>query len=297
LPEKLFDFIESFLGKVKISSSEKINFRYNLKSNFTNASNYTNRMQILSYSAAKIGNENLENQMYHSARLWYTKFSMYRGIILNASINYNKKIKGIKNEVLLNGINQLRHPILLDNPEENWNISAGIRKSLNKITLKFRGSSQISNYTQILNQDTFKNKSNSQNLKFEVSTNFKKWPNFGIGYSKRFSELKSPNTTSKFTFEEPFINLEYNFLNNFYLKADYNQTTFKDQNGHKNKYEIANAELEYHQEDSLWSFKIKGTNLLGVDYKNDTNISDFITSERRTYIMPRIWLFTVVYKL
>lgn len=289
--------LPDFLGKVKISSSEKINFRYNLKSNFTNASNYTNRMQILSYNTAKIGNENLENQLYHSARLWYTKFSMYRGIILNASINYNKKIKGIKNEVILNGINQLRHPILLDNPEENWNISAGVRKSLNKITLKFNGTGQFSNYTQILNQESFNNKSNSQNLKFEVSTNFKKWPNFDIGYSKRFSELKSPNTTSKFTFEEPFINVEYNFLNDFYLKADYMQTTFRDQSGHKNKYEIANAELEYHQEDSLWSFKIKGTNILGVDYKNDTNILDFITSENRTYILPKIWMFTVVYKL
>ena len=289
--------LPDFLGKVKISSSEKINFRYNLKSNFTNASNYTNRIQILSYSTAKIGNENIENQLYHSARLWYTKFSMYRGIILNASVNYNKKIKGIKNEVILSGINQLRHPILLDNPEENWNISAGVRKSLNKITLKFNGTGQFSNYTQILNQESFNNKSNSQNLKFEVSTNFKKLPNIDIGYSKRFSELKTPNTSSKFTFEEPFVNLEYNFLNDFYLKADYNQTTFRDPNGNKNKYKIANAELEYHQEDSMWSFKIKGTNILGVDYKNDTNISDFITSENRTYILPRIWLFTIVYKL
>ena len=289
--------LPDFLAKIKISASEKINLGYNLKSKFTGVSNYANRMQIQSYSTAKIGNEELENELYHAIRLGYTKFSMYRGIILNASVNYNKKLKGIKNETILNGINRLYHPILLDNPEDRWMISAGIRKSLNKVTLKFNGSSQLSKYTQILNQETYKNKSNSHNLKLEFSTNFKKWPNLDVGYSKRFSKLITPTTESNYTFDEPFINLEYNFLNDFYLKADYIRTTFNDNTDHKNTYEMANAELEYHKEDSMWSFKIKGTNILGIDYKNDTYISEFITSESRTYIMPRIWLFTVVYKL
>jgi len=289
--------LPDFLAKLKISASEKINLRYNLKSRFTGVSNYANRMQIQSYSTAKIGNEALENELYHAVRLWYTKFSMYRGIILNASVSYNKKLKGIKNETLLSGINRLYHPVLLDNPEDRWMISAGIRKSLNKVTLKFNGNSQLSKYTQILNQETYKNKSNSHNLKLELSTNFKKWPNFDVGYSKRFSKLITPTTESNYTFDEPFINLEYNFLNDFYFKADYIRTTFKDNTDHKNTYEMANAELEYHKEDSMWSFKIKGTNILGIDYKNDTYISEFITSESRTYIMPRIWLFTVVYKL
>lgn len=289
--------LPDFLSTIKISSSEKINFRYNLKSNFSNASNYANKLQILSYNSAKLGNENLENQLYHWARLWYAKFSMYRSLMMNVSINYKKKVKGIKNEVILNGINQLRYPILLDNPETNWNFSGGIRKGINKVTLKFNGSSQFSKYTQVLNENTYENSSISHRMRFEISTNFKKYPNFDIGFSKRFSELKSPNSITKFTFEEPFINLEYNFLNNFYLKADYNKTTFRDQFGHKNKYEMTNAELEYHQEDSMWSFKISSTNILGIDYKNDTNISDYIVSENRTYIMPRIWLFTITYKL
>ncbi|RUA28262.1 MAG: carboxypeptidase-like regulatory domain-containing protein [Bacteroidetes bacterium] len=289
--------LPDFLAKIKISASEKINLRYNLKSRFSGVSNYANRMQIQSYSTAKIGNEQLENELYHAVRLWYTKFSMYRGIILNASISYNKKLKGIKNETVLSGINRLYHPILLDHPEDSWMISAGVRKSLNKFTLKFNGSSNFSNYTQILNTDIYKNKSNSHRLKLELSTNFKKWPNLDIGYSKRFNKLITPTIESNYTFDEPYINLEYNFLNDFYFKADYMRTSFKDNTDHKNIYEIANAELEYHREDSMWSFKIKGTNILGVDYKNDTRISGFITSENRTYILPRIWLFTIVYKI
>ncbi len=289
--------LPDFLAKLKISASEKINLRYNLKSRFTGVSNFANRMQIQSYSAARIGNEQLENELYHALRLWYTKFSMYRGIILNASISYNKKIDGIRNETLLSGINRLYHPVLLDNPQDSWMLSGGIRKSLNKVTLKFNASSQLSKYTQLLNSESFENKSNSHNLKLEFSTNFKKWPNFDVGYSKRFNKLITPTTTSNYTFDEPFINLEYNFLESFYLKADYIRTAFKDDSGNKNVYEMANAELEYHQEDSMWSFKIKGTNMLGIDYKNDTFISDFSTRESNTYIMPRIWLFTVVYKL
>lgn len=289
--------LPDFLSKIKISSSQKINLKYNLKSNFTNVENYANRMQILSYNSVKIGNGNLENQLYHSARLWYSNFSMFRSLILNASINFNKKINGIREEVLLNGINQLRHPVLLDNPETNWVFSGGLRKGIKNFTFKFDGKSQFSEYEQRINLESFKNKSNSHNLKFTFSSNFKKWPNFDIGYAKRFSELVTPNSISKYTFDEPFIKVNYNFLNNFFIKADYNSTIFSDDNGNRNSYEIANAQLEYHKEDSMWSFKVSGSNILGVTYKNDTYISDFITSENRIYIMPRIWMFSIVYKL
>lgn len=289
--------LPDFLSKIKISSSEKINFKYNLRSNFSNVENYAKRMQIISYNAAQFGNENLENQLYHAARLWYTKLSMFRSLILNASIDFNKKITGIRQEVLLNGINQLRHPILLDNPETNWVFSGGFRKGIKNLTFKFNGKSRFSEYDQRINLESFKNKSNSHELKFVLSTKFKKWPNFDIGYTKRFSQLKTPNSNSKYSFDEPFINLNYNFLNNFFLKADYNRVVFSDNNDNINRYDIANALLEYHKEDSMWSFKLTGTNIFGTTFKNDIYISDFITSEKRVYIMPRIWMFSIVYKL
>ena len=67
---------------------------------------------LRSYNSVFRGNENLENELYHSARLWYTKFSLYRGIILNGGIRYNRKIESVKNAVVLEGINFYSSPIL-----------------------------------------------------------------------------------------------------------------------------------------------------------------------------------------
>jgi len=290
-------WLPDFLTKVDFSKSEHLNFKYNLKSSFADAPNYANQFQLVRYNALSRGNENLENELFHSARLWYTKFSLYRGIIMSGSIDFNKKIKSIRNRIQLQDVNQFTSPFLTDNPETTWSFRANIRKKIGKFTAKLKSDFRFSDYLQEVNNQTSENKSDTKNFGLELATNFKKLPNIEIGYNKSFSKFLSSNSTSKFTNENPYINLEYDFLNGFTLLADYSNTNYIDNNDQKNRYEVANASLFYQKEDSAWGFKVSGTNILGVDFKNRNSFSDFIISDDKTFILPRIWLFTITYKL
>jgi hypothetical protein len=62
-------------------------------------------------------------------------------------------------------------------------------------------------------------------------------------------------------------------------------------------YEIANATLSYKQENSAWSYKIKAQNLLNTQFKQSNGFSDYLISDTKTFILPRIIMFSVGYNL
>ena len=64
-----------------------------------------------------------------------------------------------------------------------------------------------------------------------------------------------------------------------------------------NNYQLANTTVSYKNENSAWSFKIDAQNLLDVKYKRQNSFSSYIISDTKTYILPRIIMFTVGYNL
>ena len=83
------------------------------------------------------------------------------------------------------------------------------------------------------------------------------------------------------------------FLNGVFSKSNYQNKTL----GQKNVYEIANATLSYKQENSAWSYKIKAQNLLNTQFKQSNGFSDYLISDTKTFILPRIIMFSVGYNL
>ena len=65
----------------------------------------------------------------------------------------------------------------------------------------------------------------------------------------------------------------------------------------KNTYEIANATLSYKNEDSAWSYKIMAQNMFNTQFKQSNRFSDFIVSDSRTFILPRIIMLSIEYNL
>lgn len=79
----------------------------------------------------------------------------------------------------------------------------------------------------------------------------------------------------------------------FYRQSDYQNKTLEQ----KNTYEIANATLSYKGENSAWSYKIMAQNMLNAQFKQSNSFSDFLISDLRTFILPRIVLFNIGYNL
>ncbi len=293
-----FSLLPNFTAKYSFYKSEKLQFNYALKNRFGKTSQFMNNYTLLNYNSVYKGNSNLEFTNYHTARLLYTKFNLYKNIIISASVGYNKKKETIKNEIILHGANKFLTPILFEYPETNWNFRGDIYKRYGKFKIRFTGRFDISDYRQLIDNRLSQNKNVSQYFNTSLSTNFKQAPNIKIGYNLKLSEYKSSAIKSNYTTKEPFVELDYDFLNGFIFKADYYKNTFKNKTlAQKDSYELANVSLFYQKEDSVWGFEIRANNLLNINYKRSNNINEFLISDIKTYILPRVVLFTVSYKL
>lgn len=290
--------LPDFLLKVEFNKSKKIELNYNLKTNFANASQLANRFYLQSYNSVFKGNETLENELYHSARLSYSRFSLYRGLMLHASANYTKKVKGFRNSVNFDGINRFLTTELLDNPNESWNVRSSLRKRIKKIRYNISGSYHDSKFTQSINDSFVQNRNNNYSFDVGIETLFDNLPTFEIGFKRSIGKYTSSNANSRFVTNEPYVNIDYDFLKGFVFNFDYTHYNYQNEAQKiNNKYNIANAIVSYQKEDSPWLFKLTTQNLFNTTFKQNNSFSDYLISDTKTYVMPRVILFSIGYKL
>ncbi len=290
--------LPDFLMKIAFNKSKKIQFNYNLKTNFSNASKLANRFYLQSYNSVFRGNSTLENELFHSARIRYSRFSLYRGLMLTASASYTKKIKGFRNAVNFDDINRFLTIQMLDNPNEDWSLRTSLRKRIKNIRYKVGGNYNNSSYLQSINNSFVTNKNRNYSFNVGAETLFDNLPNIEVGYKRTVGNYISSNSTSKFVTNEPFINIDYDFLKGFIFSFDYIHYKYQNKRqGINNNYEIANSTLSYRKEDGAWSFKLTSQNLFNTKFKQNNRFSDYVISDTKTHILPRIIMFSIGYNL
>ena len=278
------------------NNSEKLSFNYKLNNSFPEVNQLANQYSLQSYNSVFKGNALLENERYHAASLSYTKMSMYRGIMISAFANFNKKVKTTRNVIELDGINQFSTPFLLNNPETNYRFYGSVTKKVYRFSLKVNGSLSWFNYVQTLNNITTTNDRNNQNVGVSLKTSYKKWPDFSVGYDKGFSQFAGI-TTSDFSSDTFNSDFEINFLKYWIFKFEYENVKNTNYANQSNYFDIANSSLRYQKKNSPFGFEFSVSNLLDIKAKNNYSFSDFIISQRQTFVLPRIFLFSVSYKL
>ncbi len=283
--------------KYEFKRSEKIILKYQLKSSFTDATKYANRFYLLNFNSLMKGNSSLENELAHTASLRYYKFSLYKNIIINSILRYSRKITNIRNEYQLQGIDQYLVPVMTSNPETNWNLNVNIRKGISDFYVKVKTYLSLSEYQQRINEQSLNTQSIIQNYSIILGTRFDKHPNIDIGFDNRISNYTSNTSQSRYTTNEPFVELHYDFLKGFILKADYKKTIFKNDTQTTTTYEFANASLFYQKEDSPFGFEIEAKNLLNVTHKSSSSFNSFMISENQTFVLPMLVVFKLSYKL
>lgn len=290
--------LPEFEGNYEVNSSEKLKLKYSLNASFADASNYANRLRLLSFNRLFQGNEDLENQLYHSAFLSYYKFSLFKGLFINGSINYTKRERSVRNTTILEGIDQINTAIYTSLPEETFGFSGSFSKKLGDFKLTLQSNATLSDYKRIINSEIVNYESLNYGYTFKTETSFKDLPNIEIGLENRFSEFQSDNFTNDFIQLNPYVNLEYDFLNGFIFKSDYSYNYYENEgNNEVNRFQIGNVSLYYNKEDSPWGFEIDVDNIFDISFKNRNSFSQFIVTDQRIYLQPRTALFKISYKL
>jgi hypothetical protein len=290
--------LPELLVKWDIKDSEKITLKYTMKSRFSNASFYANRLRVLEFNSLYRGNNNLENSLTHNTSLTYYKYKLLKGIFINAGIHYNRKVKSIRNQVIIEGINQINTSIYTDLPEDIVSINASFSKKINKIKYTLSANSSLLNYSRLINNNL--EDYNSKNIYYVLSaeTYFKKFPNLELGISHLFTNFSSNGSDNKFSQVNPYAILEYSFFSGFLLNADYKFNYYENkQNNEFNTFQLGNISLYYNKEDSPWAYEIKAGNIFDAQYKNKNSFSQFIINDTKSFIQPRTILFKISYKL
>ncbi len=293
-----WNLLPDFNAEIKFNNAKKLKINYQLKTNFSNVSKLANRFYLQSYNAVFKGNEFLENELFHSGDISYSIFSLYRGLTFLVRANYIKKIKGYRNSVNFDGINRFLSYELIDNPSENLSLNVNLRKKIKQIRYKLRGSYDTNNYLQNINNNFTTNKSTNYSLEFGAETLFNDFPLVEIGYKRTIGSYVSSNSVSEFITNKPFINIDFHFFNAFVLNFDYEYYDYQNEiQKLNNTYELANASLLYQKENSPWTFRFEAQNLLDAKFKRSNSFSDYLISDTKTFIMPRVLLFSIGYKL
>lgn len=171
-----------------------------------------------------------------------------------------------------------------------------VSKKIYRFNLKLNTNLSWFNYLQSVNNVPTSNDRNNQSVGLTFKTAYKKWPNFSIGYNKGYSQFNGL-TKSNFESDEFTSDLEFTFKKFFTFRIDYENLKNTDNLNQINFYDIANTSLRYQKKNSPFGFEVFVNNLLDNKLKNDYSFSDFIISERSTFVLPRVVMFSVSYKL
>jgi hypothetical protein len=60
---------------------------------------------------------------------------------------------------------------------------------------------------------------------------------------------------------------------------------------------MENTSLFYQKKDSEWSFEVEVSNVFDTKFKQQSSFSDFLITDQCTFILPRMVMLKVSYKL
>lgn len=283
-------------ARLQFKSSESLRFNYSISTQFSDINKIAEGYMLTNYKSLTRGNMALENALYHRYSLSYFSFSMFSFTNVHASVNYTKKVDGIKNNTELLGVDRISYPVNSNLADETLSASFRYGKTYSKLKTNFRASVSNSIFNNIVNNRQINSKILSHNYQASMASKFRDAPNFEIGYQKLFSEYSNTGSTT----DRPFANMEIGFLKNFILTADYSYYNYKnDENTIENTYSFLNAHLYYQQKNSKWEFKISADNLTNNTSMNTDRYNEISNSNSTTlyFIQPRLYLFSVKYNL
>lgn len=273
--------------------SESITLDYQMQASFTDVNNMALGAIFQSYNSLFLGNNQLENALYHSTSLRYFSYSMYNFTTIFAGLTYNKRIQDITNTVTYLDIDRANTPINATDANDLWSAYGSYQRRFGYYRVNVGANLSYSLTNNLVNGDANQNQSLSQNYNTSFGTNFKGKPNVEIGYRVTLSNYTGLNVDNRFANHAPFINLEVPFKKQFLLDARYRYNYYSSLNtGVSSIYDFLDASLLYRTKSEKWEFKASATNLLNTEFIRQDSFSNSVTSTQKVYVLPRYLLLT-----
>lgn len=292
--------LPDFFAIAQIKRSESIRFSYAMSAEYTDVNNYAEGFVFNNYNNMFRGNRELENALSNTFNLTYFSFNMFNYTNVTASLNYTRRVEGIKNQSQIIAINQVSSPVNISSnfADETFSAFGSFSKRIKKMQYSINGNFNWSSFNNIINNVITTSESFTQNYRASARSNFKEFPNFEVGYNFTLNDYDNGGIQSTFYTHRPFANIEFNFLKDFTFKADWSLYDYSNkENTIKNNYSFLSADLYYQKKDSKWEYRIQATNLLDVQTINQDSFNETFSTTSFYSVMPRIVMLTIKYDL
>lgn len=294
--ENLTKVLPNVYARLQFKSSESLRFNYSISSQFTDINKIAQGYVFSNFKSMTGGNRDLENSLNHRYSLSYFSFSMFSFTNINASLTYTKKVNGIKNSTVLEGVDRVSIPINSPFADETFSGFFRYGKTYKKLKTNFRANFNNSIFNNFVNGEEIKSKNFTHSYQASVASKFRNAPNFEVGYNLSFSTYAETGSVTN----RPFANMEIVFLKDFILTADYSYYNYKnEERTYKNEYSFLNANLYYQQKDSKWEFKFMAKNITNNKSINTDSYNEISDSNSTSlyFIQPQLWMLSVKYNI
>ncbi|MBQ4818499.1 outer membrane beta-barrel protein [Aquimarina sp. MMG016] len=281
----------------QLKKSESLRFNYSITAEYTDINRLAEGYIFNNYNSLTQGNRNLENALYDNYSLNYFSFNMFNYTNIFANISYSNRRNPIKNTSAISGINRVNTPVNSDLADQIFTAFGSFSRTFGKIKGSLNANVNWSSFNNIVNDLPSESVSLTQTYRTEWSTNFKKGPNFDLGYSITVNDYDNNGAESTFYTSRPFAQLDWSFAKGFLLKSSYSYYNYRDAETTLNEYSFWDADLFYQKPDSKWEYKFSVTNLLNTESINSDSFSELFNSTSSYVVQPRYWIFSIKYNL
>jgi len=289
-------WLPDWLSEYEFKSGKKFRLVYKMQTSFATANQMAEGKYLSSYSSVYKGNALQSNEIYHNLNANMYKVSLYKGFTYFLAVSYLKKDNTRRNEVIFDGINRYITTVLTNLPEKRAAFSGSVSKNIWKLNAGISGNMNWGKYHQNIDGIDSQYDRNSQNFGVNMRTLFDKFPEIRLNYNKGINQLNGQQKTNYQT-DTYTAAINYNFFNHFIVDASYEKFMNHSAFATNADYSILNASLRYHKKDNPWVFEIMAQNILGNNEKIANSISDYAITETKYYILPRMLMLVVHYKL
>ncbi len=281
----------------QFKKNESLRFNYSITANYTDVNNLARGYVFNNYNALSRGNRNLDNGLYDNYTLSYFNFNMFNYTDIYGSISYTNQRNPIKSTSVITGINRINAPVNSGLTDNILSANGSFSRSFGKIKGGVSTNISWSKLNNIVNALPSKSVNLGQTYETKWSTNFKKGPNFDVGYTLGVNSYDVNESRAVFYTNSPFAKLNWTFAKGFLFKSSFTHTNYRNKDVVINKYSFLDAEILYQKPESNWEYKLSGTNLLQTNSINQDSFNELFTSTSTYKVQPRYWVLSVKYNL
>ncbi len=283
------------LAQLKSSSSLRLN--YSITADYTDIKRLVSGYVFNTYNTLTQGNRNLENALFDSYTLNYFSFNRFNYTNIFASVNYVNRRNPIKSTSVVNGINTVSTSVNSNFADQVFSINGKFSRSLGKVNGEFNVNLNWSSFNNIVNTRPSESVSFTQVYSTEWSSNFKKGPNFDLGYSISVNDYDNNGLETTFYTSRPFARLDWLMAKGLLLKSSYSYYNYSNGQRTLNEYSFLDLDLRYQKSGKNWEYKFSVSNALNTNSINRDNFNELYNSTSRYTVQPRYWILSVKYNL